>query len=102
MHSIDAGFFIMCLHRSALMETFCSAWIIAYVSWFRVLWNWSIGYDCGISLWKAIRFTTNAESKLLSMVLAALVLKENITILKCIGVIVIIAGVVLIAGGDEE
>ena len=38
----------------------------------------------------------------LSIVLAALVLKENITILKCIGVIVIIAGVVLIAGGDEE
>ena len=37
-----------------------------------------------------------------SIVLAALVLKENITILKCIGVIVIISGVVLIAGGDEE
>ena len=38
----------------------------------------------------------------LSIVLAALILKENITILKCIGVIVIITGVVLIAGGDEE
>lgn len=37
-----------------------------------------------------------------SIVLAALVLKENITILKCIGVIVIISGVVLIAGGDGE
>lgn len=37
-----------------------------------------------------------------SIVLAVLVLKENITILKCIGVIVIISGVVLIAGGDEE
>ena len=38
----------------------------------------------------------------LSIFLAALVLKESITILKCIGVIVIIAGVILIAGGDEE
>ena len=38
----------------------------------------------------------------LSIILAAVVLKESMTILKCIGVIVIIAGVVLIAGGDEE
>ena len=38
----------------------------------------------------------------LSIVLAAVVLKEEITILKCIGVLIIIAGVVLIAGGDEE
>lgn len=37
----------------------------------------------------------------LSIILAAAVLKESVTILKCIGVIVIIAGVVLIAGGDE-
>jgi undecaprenyl phosphate-alpha-L-ara4N flippase subunit ArnE len=37
----------------------------------------------------------------LSIILAAAVLKESITILKCIGVIVIISGVVLIAGGDE-
>ena len=38
----------------------------------------------------------------LSIILAAVVLKEEITILKCIGVLVIIAGVVMIAGGDEE
>lgn len=38
----------------------------------------------------------------LSIILAPLVLKESITILKCMGVIVIIAGVILIAGGDEE
>jgi undecaprenyl phosphate-alpha-L-ara4N flippase subunit ArnE len=38
----------------------------------------------------------------LSIILAALVLKESITVLKCIGVMVIIVGVVLIAGGDEE
>lgn len=38
----------------------------------------------------------------LSIILAALVLKEEISILKCIGVIVIIGGVILIAGGDEE
>ena len=38
----------------------------------------------------------------LSIILAALVLKESITVLKCIGVMVIIIGVVLIAGGDEE
>lgn len=38
----------------------------------------------------------------LSIILAAIVLKEKITILKCIGVLLIIAGVVAIAGGDEE
>lgn len=38
----------------------------------------------------------------LSIALAALVLKEEITIPKCIGVMVIIAGVIMIAGGDEE
>ena len=38
----------------------------------------------------------------LSIVLASIVLKEEITIVKCIGVLIIISGVVLIAGGDEE
>ena len=38
----------------------------------------------------------------LSILLAALVLKEQISLFKCIGVLVIIAGVILIAGGDEE
>lgn len=38
----------------------------------------------------------------LSITLAAIVLKEEITTLKCIGVLVIGAGVVMIAGGDEE
>lgn len=38
----------------------------------------------------------------LSMILAALVLNEAITLLKLIGVIMIILGVVMIAGGDEE
>lgn len=38
----------------------------------------------------------------LSIILAAVVLEEKITLLKCIGVLVIIAGVILIAGGDEE
>ncbi len=38
----------------------------------------------------------------LSIVLAAIVLKERITILKCLGVLIIIGGVILIAGGDEE
>lgn len=38
----------------------------------------------------------------LSIILAVLVLKEKVTILKCIGVLVIIAGVTMIAGGDEE
>lgn len=38
----------------------------------------------------------------LSIILAAFVLKEEISILKCIGVFVIIGGVILIAGGDEE
>ena len=38
----------------------------------------------------------------LSIFLAAVVLKEQITLLKSIGVLIIIAGVILIAGGDEE
>lgn len=38
----------------------------------------------------------------LSILLAAVVLKEEITILKCVGVLIIIAGVIMIAGGDEE
>ena len=38
----------------------------------------------------------------LSIILAALVLKEEIAILKCIGVMIIISGVILIAGGDKE
>lgn len=38
----------------------------------------------------------------LSIILAAIVLREEITALKCIGVLVIIAGVIMIAGGDEE
>ncbi len=38
---------------------------------------------------------------ILSIILAATVLKETITLVKCIGVLAIIAGVLLIAGGDE-
>lgn len=37
----------------------------------------------------------------LSIVLAAVVLKENIAWVKCLGVIIIIIGVVFVAGGDE-
>ena len=39
---------------------------------------------------------------ILSIVLAATVLSETITLLKCIGVLIIFVGVLLIAGGDEE
>ena len=38
----------------------------------------------------------------LSIVLAAIVLKEKVSVLKCIGVLIIISGVIMIAGGDEE
>lgn len=38
----------------------------------------------------------------LSIILAAVVLKEDISLIKCIGVLIIIVGVILIAGGDEE
>lgn len=37
----------------------------------------------------------------LSIVLGALVLQESVTLLKCIGVLVLVTGMVLIAGGDE-
>lgn len=37
-----------------------------------------------------------------SIVLSDFVLKETITLLKCIGVLIIISGVILIAGGDES
>lgn len=38
----------------------------------------------------------------LSIILAALVLKEEITFLKCIGVLIIVTGVIMIATGDTE
>ena len=38
----------------------------------------------------------------LSILLGAVVLKEVVTIRKVIGVLVIMAGVILIGGGDEE
>lgn len=38
----------------------------------------------------------------LSLVLAALFLNETVTIIRCIGVLIITAGVVLIAGGDKQ
>lgn len=38
----------------------------------------------------------------LSIVLGTVVLEEQVTILKCIGVLIIISGVVMIAGGDAE
>ena len=38
----------------------------------------------------------------LSIGLGAVVLNETITLLKCSGVCIIIVGVILIAGGDEE
>lgn len=37
----------------------------------------------------------------LSIILGALVLQENVTLFKCIGILFIIAGVIFIAGGDE-
>lgn len=38
----------------------------------------------------------------LSICLAVIVLKEKVSLFKCIGVLIIIAGVILIAGGDSE
>lgn len=38
----------------------------------------------------------------LSIVLGTVVLQEMVTIWKCLGVLIIIAGVVMIAGGDER
>lgn len=38
----------------------------------------------------------------LSIILGAVVLREEVTLLKVIGVLVIMVGVVLIGGGDEE
>jgi len=38
----------------------------------------------------------------LSIILAAVVLKEEISLIKCVGVLIIITGVILIAGGDKE
>lgn len=38
----------------------------------------------------------------LSIILAATLLKESITIFKVIGILVIVSGVILIAGGDEQ
>ncbi len=43
-----------------------------------------------------------ALSYVLSIFLAGAVLHESVTLIKCIGTLVIIAGVVLVAGGDSE
>lgn len=37
----------------------------------------------------------------LSIVLAATILNEKVTLIKCVGILIIIAGVICIAGGDE-
>lgn len=37
----------------------------------------------------------------LSIILAATVLNEKVTFIKCVGILIIIAGVICIAGGDE-
>ena len=37
----------------------------------------------------------------LSLILGAVILQEQVTLLKCAGILIIIAGVVSIAGGDE-
>ena len=37
----------------------------------------------------------------ISIILASAVLKESVTLMKCIGILIIIFGVVSIAGGDE-
>lgn len=37
----------------------------------------------------------------LSIILGAMVLHENVTLFKCIGILFIIVGVIFIAGGDE-
>ena len=51
-------------------------------------------------LW--ITIYVSALAFLLSIILGAVILKESVSILKCIGVLVIIMGVLMIAGGDEE
>ncbi len=38
----------------------------------------------------------------LSIVLGTVVLKEQMTLIKCVGILIIITGVVLIVRGDEE
>lgn len=38
----------------------------------------------------------------LSLILATTVLNEVITLYKCIGILLIVAGVIMIAGGEEE
>lgn len=38
----------------------------------------------------------------LSIILGAIILREQVTVLKCIGVLIIISGVVMIVGGDVE
>lgn len=38
----------------------------------------------------------------LGIILGAIILKEEVTVLQCIGVLIIMAGVIMIAGGDGE
>lgn len=85
------------------MENFSKTGDCSDASWILFLWSGSIGDDYVVQIWKT--FSSSADAGLnyvLSIVLAAIVLKEKVSLVKCIGVLIIIGGVIMIAGGDEE
>ena len=87
---------------SAFMETFRNTRNYFHDCGVLFLWYGSIGDDYCIQIRLSVLQPMLSLNYVLSIILAAIVLKEEITILKSIGVLVIIAGVVMIAGGDEE
>jgi len=82
------------------MEAFRYAGNHSNAGWLLLLWSvMIIAYKYGkLSVLQPML----SLNYVLSIFLAAVVLKEQITLLKSIGVLIIIAGVILIAGGDEE
>ena len=78
------------------MENFSKTGDCSDASWILFLWSGSIGDDYVVQIWKTF------SSYVLSIVLAAIVLKEKVSLVKCIGVLIIIGGVIMIVGGDEE
>ena len=85
------------------MENFSKTGDCSDASWILFLWSGSIGDDYVVQIGKlSVLQPMLSLNYVLSIVLAAIVLKEKVSLVKCIGVLIIIGGVIMIVGGDEE
>ena len=93
----------MCMHRPALMEAINYAGSAVYACWLCALWSWRTDHVGCIQIWETFCIAANIKPELcIKYCPWFYFLNEPITILKMIGVIAIMGGVVFIAGGDKE